>query len=172
MSHILNSVSLGAIVQVRDRLLDQQAKGRKVLRLESGDPSFDIPAHVRETMEKALRDGLTHYTASTGIPPLREAILKKVTAENGLIVPSADNIIVTNGGMHGLYVLFRAMLEAGDEVILPDPMWTEIAENIRLGGGTPVPVRLHSENGYQYDPDEIEFSHHAVDACHLRQHAA
>ncbi len=156
MSHILDSVSLGAIVQVRDRLLDQQAKGRKVLRLESGDPSFDIPLHVREAMEKALRDGQTHYTASTGIPPLREAILKKVTAENGLSVPSADNVVVTNGGMHGLYVLFRAMLEAGDEVILPDPMWTEIAENIRLGGGTPVPVRLHSENGHQYNPDEIE----------------
>ena len=156
MSHIVDSVSLGAIVQVRDRLLDQQAKGRKVLRLESGDPSFDIPAHVREAMEKALRDGLTHYTASTGIPPLREAILKKVTAENGLNVPSADNVIVTNGGMHGLYVLFRSILDAGDEVILPDPMWTEIAENIRLGGGTPIPVRLRPENGYQYDPAEIE----------------
>jgi len=141
---------------VRDRLLDMQAKGKKTLRLESGDPSFDIPAHVREAMEKALRDGLTHYTASTGIPLLRNAILKKVTTENGLSVPSADNVVVTNGGMHGLYVLFRAMLEAGDEVILPDPMWTEIAENIRLGGGIPVPVRLHPENGYQYDPDEIE----------------
>lgn len=156
MPHIVDSVSLGAIVQVRDRLLDQQAKGRKVLRLESGDPSFDIPPHVREAMEKALRDGLTHYTASTGILPLREAILKKVTGENGLSVPSADNIIVTNGGMHGLYIVFRAMLEAGDEVILPDPMWTEIGENIRLGGGTPVPIRLHPETGYQYDPDEIE----------------
>ena len=156
MSHILDSVSLGAIVQVRDRLLDQQAKGRKVLRLESGDPSFDIPLHVREAMEKALRDGQTHYTASTGIPPLRNAILKKVTGENGLTVPGADNIVVTNGGMHGLYILFRAMLDAGDEVILPDPMWTEIAENIRLGGGTPVPVRLRPESGYQYDVDEIE----------------
>ncbi len=156
MSHIVDTVSLGAIVQVRDRLLDQQAKGRKVLRLESGDPSFDIPAHVCEAMEKALRDGLTHYTASTGIPPLREAILHKVTSENGLNVSGADNIVVTNGGMHGLYILFRALLEAGDEVILPDPMWTEIAENIRLGGGTPIPVRLRPESGYQYDPAEIE----------------
>jgi aspartate aminotransferase len=60
MTNIVDQVSLGAIVQVRDRLLEQQAKGRKVLRLESGDPSFDIPAHVREAMEKALQDGLTH----------------------------------------------------------------------------------------------------------------
>lgn len=156
MANIVDQVSLGAIVQVRDRLLEQQAKGRKVLRLESGDPSFDIPVHVREAIEKALKDGLTHYTASTGIPQLREAIFRKVTTENGLKVASADSVVVTNGAMHGLYILFRALLEPGQEVILPDPMWTEIAENIRLAGGTPVPVRLHPEKEYQYEPAEIE----------------
>jgi aspartate aminotransferase len=156
MSNIVDQVSLGAIVQVRDRLLEQQAKGRKVLRLESGDPSFDVPVHVREAIEKALKDGLTHYTASTGIPPLREAIFRKVTTENGLKVSSADSVVVTNGAMHGLYILFRALLDPGQEVILPDPMWTEIAENIRLGSGTPVPVRLHPEKDYQYEPAEIE----------------
>ncbi|HEX6270784.1 MAG TPA: pyridoxal phosphate-dependent aminotransferase [Anaerolineales bacterium] len=156
MSHIVDQVSLGAIVQVRDRLLEQQARGQKVLRLESGDPSFDIPVHAREAMEKALRDGLTHYTASTGIPVLRKAIFQKVTGENGLSVPNEDHVVVTNGGMHGLYILFRALLDAGDEVILPDPMWTEIAENIRLGGGRPVPVVLHESHGYQYDLSEIE----------------
>jgi aspartate aminotransferase len=156
MSHIVDQVSLGAIVQVRDRLLEQQARGRKVLRLESGDPSFDIPVQVREAMEKALHDGQTHYTASTGVPVLRKAIYQKVTTENKLVVASDENVVVTNGAMHGLYILFRALLEAGDEVILPDPMWTEIAENIRLGGGKPVPVRLREENGYQYDPAEIE----------------
>jgi len=156
MTNIVDQVSLGAIVQVRDRLLEQQARGRKVLRLESGDPSFDIPAPAREAMEKALRDGLTHYTASTGIPQLREAIFRKVTTENGLKVPNADHIVVSNGGMHGLYIIFRSLLEPGDEVILPDPMWTEIAENIRLAGGRSVPVRLRLENGYQYEPAEIE----------------
>ena len=156
MTHIVDQVSLGAIVQVRDRLLEQTARGRKVLRLESGDPSFDIPVHVREAMEKALRDGLTHYTASTGILPLREAICRKVTRENGLIVANPDSVVVTNGAMHGLYILFRALLDPGDEVILPDPMWTEISENIRLAGGNPIPVRLRPEAGYQYDPLEIE----------------
>lgn len=156
MPHIVDQVSLGAIVQVRDRLLEQQAHGRKVLRLESGDPSFNIPPHAREAMEKALRDGMTHYTASTGIPVLREAIFKKVTQQNGLKVADVDHVMVTNGGMHGLYIIFRALLDEGDEVILPDPMWTEIAENIRLSGGKPVPVRLLPENGYQYDPAGIE----------------
>jgi aspartate aminotransferase len=156
VTHIVDQVSLGAIVQVRDRLLDQQARGRKVLRLESGDPSFDIPVHVREAMEKALRDGLTHYTASTGIPALRQAIFDKVTKKNGLTVPNPGYVVVTNGGMNGLYITFRALLDAGDEVILPDPMWTEIGENIRLGGGIPVRVRLRPELGYQYDIEDIK----------------
>src|SRR5512143_3876911 len=156
MPNIVDQVSLGAIVQARDRLLEQQAHGRKILRLESGDPSFNIPVIAREAMEKALRDGLTHYTASTGIAALREAIFKKVTTINGLKVPSADHVVVTNGGMHGLYIIFRALLEPGDEVILPDPMWTEIAENIRLAGGMTVPVQLRPEAGYQYEPAAIE----------------
>ena len=156
MPHVVDQVSLGAIVQVRDRLLEIQAKGHKVLRLESGDPSFDIPVHAREAMEKALRDGLTHYTASTGIPPLREAIFRKVTTENGLKIPDADHVVVTNGAMNGLHIIFRSMLDVGDEVILPDPMWTEIAENIRLGGGVPVPVRLRENEEYLYSPDDIE----------------
>jgi len=156
MTNIVDQVSLGAIVQVRDRLLEQQAKGRKVLRLESGDPSFDIPVHVREAMEKALQDGLTHYTASTGIAPLREAIFRKVTTENGLKVPGPDAVVVTNGAMHGLYMLFQALLEPGDEVIVPDPMWNEVCDNIILAGGIPVPVRLCAEAAYQYDPEAIE----------------
>jgi len=156
MTHIVDQVSFGAIVQVRDRLLEQQARGRKVLRLESGDPSFNVPEIAREAMEKALRDGHTHYTASTGIPVLREAIFNKVRAENGLEVPSVDNVIVTSGAMNALYIIFRALLEAGDEVILPDPMWTEIAENIRLGGGTPRGVRLRAGEGYQFVAADIE----------------
>jgi aspartate aminotransferase len=156
MTNIIDQVSLGAIVQVRDRLLEQQARGRKVLRLESGDPSFDIPAHVREAIEKALRDGLTHYTASTGIAPLREAIFRKVTSENGLKVVDPDAVVVTNGAMHGLYILFRALLDPGDEAILPDPMWTEVSENIRLAGGIPVPVCLCAQTAYQYNPQAIE----------------
>lgn len=156
MTHIVDQISLGAIVQVRDRLLAQQAKGHKVLRLESGDPSFDIPVHVREAMEKALKDGYTHYTASTGIPQLRDAIYRKVTTENKLQVIDPEHIVVTNGGMHGLYIGFRALLDTGDEVILPDPMWTEIAENIRLSGGVPVRIRLNPDKDYRYDPADIE----------------
>src|SRR3954466_129196 len=100
MPHILDTISFGAIVAVRDRLLDQQAAGRKIYRLESGDPSFDVPTHVREAMVTALSKGHTHYTASTGIQPLRDAIVTKVRRDNALPVANADQVVVTNGGMH------------------------------------------------------------------------
>lgn len=156
MTHPVDQVSFGAIVAVRDRLLEQQAAGRTIFRLESGDPSFDAPPHVRDAIVTALNKGHTHYTASTGIAPLREAILAKVRESNGLPVDNAEQVMVTNGGMHGLYLVFRCMLEPGDEVIIPDPMWTEIAENIRLAGGVTVRAPLLGENGPIYDAAHLE----------------
>jgi aspartate aminotransferase len=156
MPHPLDSISFGAIVAVRDRLLDQQAAGRKIYRLESGDPSFDIPAHVREAIFTAMAKGHTHYTASTGIQPLRDAILAKVRRENALPMQNADQVVVTNGGMHALYLTFCSLLDPGDEVILPDPMWTEIAENIRLAGGVPVRCRIDLARARPYTAADVE----------------
>lgn len=138
MSHITDGVPSGGIVSIRDGLIDMQGEGKKVFRLESGDPSFDTPEHVKEAISRAIRDGHTHYTAGTGIKQLREAVLEKVTIQNKLSISSINNIFVTNGAMNGLYVTFRAMLSPGDEVIIPDPCWTETADNIRLAGGVPV----------------------------------
>jgi aspartate aminotransferase len=156
MAHILDSISFGAIVAVRDRLLEQQAAGRKIYRLESGDPSFDVPAHVREAISQAMSKGHTHYTASTGIQTLREAILAKVRRENALPMKNADDVVVTNGGMHALYLTFCSLLDAGDEVIIPDPMWTEIAENIRLAGGVPVRCTIDLSRAAPYTAADIE----------------
>ena len=72
--HVVDTIALGGIVTVRDRLLEQQARGKKVYRLESGDPSFAIPDHVRDAIKQALDEGQTHYTAGAGIKPLRELI--------------------------------------------------------------------------------------------------
>jgi len=156
MGHILDTISFGAIVAVRDRLLEQQAAGRKIYRLESGDPSFDVPEYVRDAIVAALAKGLTHYTASTGVLPLRDAILTKVRRDNALPIETAEQVLATNGGMHALYLTFRSLLDVGDEVILPDPMWTEIAENIRLSGGVPVRCRLDLDAPRPYSAEAIE----------------
>ena len=154
--NMLDRIALGGIVSVRDRLLELQAKGRKVYRLESGDPSFSIPAHVKEAMERALEAGQTHYTAGTGIKPLREAILRKLVEQNRIPVAGADRVFVTNGAMHGLYVTFRALLEPGDEVVVPDPTWTETFDNVTLAGGVPVHAPLDPARGYRWEPEAIE----------------
>lgn len=156
MGHVVDSIALGGIVTVRDRLLHQQAQGKKVFRLESGDPSFSVPPHVLAAIEKALRDGHTHYTAGAGIAPLREAIVRKLRDRNRLPVTGPDQVLVTNGAMNALYVAFRALCEPGDEVIMPDPTWTETADNVVLAGGVPRRVRLDEAHGYRYDAAAIE----------------
>lgn len=154
--HIVDQVSLGKIVQIRDQLLKSQANGMKVYRFESGDPNFDIAPHVQIAISEAVANGKTHYTPNSGIPQLREVIKKKLEIKNGIIVPSIDNIFITNGAMNGLFITFFSLLDKGDEVILPEPMWTEIAENIKLAGGKPVPVGLSLENDYEYHVSDIE----------------
>ncbi len=153
--HPVDALALGGIVTVRDRLIEQQGHGKKVFRLESGDPSFAVPPHVVAALEKALRDGQTHYTAGAGIKPLREAMFRKLKEENRLPLESLNDVLVTNGAMNALYIAFRALLEPGDEVIMPDPTWTETADNVALAGGVAVRAALHAPD-YHYRADEIE----------------
>jgi len=154
-SHPLDQLSLGKIVQIRERLLAAQALGKRVYRFESGDPSFAPPAHAIDAITQAAHAGKTHYVPNNGIPELRRALARKVAEKNGLTSTTADDIFVTNGAMHALYVAFGALLDAGDEVIIPDPMWTEVAENIRLAGGIPVGVPLSAAHDFAYRVDDI-----------------
>jgi aspartate aminotransferase len=144
-------VELSGIVLVRDAIL----KLHKPYRLESGEPSFDVPTHIKEAMLRALADNKTHYVASAGIPQLRQAIVDKCRTQNGIPVESVADTIITNGGMHGLYCLFQSLLEPGDEVLIPDPTWTCVQHLITLCGGIVKRVRLHEERGWTFDPDEL-----------------
>jgi aspartate aminotransferase len=151
MAEVIDRVELSGIVIVRDAIL----KMEKPYRLESGEPSFDVPDHIKEAMVRALRDNQTHYVASAGIPELRKAIAAKVRSANGIPMESSAETIVTNGGMHGLYCLFRALLEPGDEVLIPDPTWTCVQHLITLCGGVVKRVPLHEERGWTFEPDEL-----------------
>ena len=92
--HILDNVSLGALVIVRDKMMALQAAGRKVYRLEVGDTSFDPPAHIQKAIIDALQSGKTHYPPSTGLPALRQAALKKMREQNHLPIRDADHVVV------------------------------------------------------------------------------
>lgn len=151
MAEIIDRVELSGIVLVRDAIL----KLHKPYRLESGEPSFGVPEHIKEAMERALRDDQTHYVASAGITELRKAIVAKCHTANGIPIESQNEVIVTNGGMHGLYCLFHALLEPGDEVLIPDPTWTCVQHLITLCGGTVKRVPLYEERGWTFDPEEL-----------------
>ncbi len=155
LSTILDQVSLGKIVVIREQLMKAQAAGQTVYRFESGDPSFDVAPHVLAAMQAAGAAGKTHYIPNDGIPQLRAALRDKLRKKNGIEGVAERDIFVTNGAMHALFVTFSCLLEDGDEVIVPDPMWTEVVENIKLAGGMPAPVQLRFEDGFEYDPAAI-----------------
>ncbi|RME23645.1 MAG: aminotransferase class I/II-fold pyridoxal phosphate-dependent enzyme, partial [Candidatus Zixiibacteriota bacterium] len=152
MNRELEQVVFSGIVAIRDRLLRMP----NPLRLESGEPSFDTPPHIKEAMTRALQDNHTHYAPSTGILPLREAIFKKVSEKNGIgYLTGPEQVVVTNGGMHALYTSLRTILNPGDEVIIPCPVWTATSWMIKLAGGQIRPVRLKPELNYRWDIEEL-----------------
>ena len=154
--HPLDHVSLGKIVQIRERLLAAQATGTRVFRFESGDPSFSPAPHVIDALVAAAYAGKTHYVPNNGIPELRRAIARKVVERNRIAGVTADDVFLTNGAMHALFAVFGVLLAPGDEVLIPDPMWTEVAENIRLAGGVAVGVPLDARHGYEYRAADVE----------------
>jgi aspartate aminotransferase len=154
--HYLDAISLGKIVQIREQLLKAQATGMRVFRFESGDPSFSVATPVLDAVDAAARAGKTHYIPNNGIPQLRDALASKVRDRNHLAGVTSDDIFVTNGAMHALFVTFGALLLPGDEVIVPDPMWTEVVENIRMAGGVSVGVELSAADDFEYRTDRIE----------------
>lgn len=154
--HPLDQISFGKIVQIRERLLRAQASGQTVYRLESGDPNFSPAPHVLDAIDTAARTGKTHYIPNDGIPELRKVLAEKLRTKNNISWVTDQNVFLTNGAMHGLYVTFACLLGHGDEVIIPDPMWTEVGENIRLAGGVTVGIPLRAAENFEYRPSEIE----------------
>src|SRR5450432_3229991 len=117
------SVGFSEIVRVRNRVMELQAAGQKVWRFEGGEPFMNTPEPVKAAMGAALERNQTRYAPSSGIPELRRAILEKARERNG--IPCDDeSAVVVNGGMHGLFAAFAALLDPGDEVWMFSPYWT------------------------------------------------
>jgi len=137
-----------------------KAKGMKtegidVCSFSAGEPDFDTPAHVRDAAIKALKEGKTKYGAAAGEPKLREAIANKLKSDNGLDY-KPENVLVTNGGKHSLYNLIMALIEPGDEVIIPAPYWLSYPEMVTLAGGRSVIVPTYADNGYKISAQQLK----------------
>jgi aspartate aminotransferase len=139
-------------VSARARALE--ATGRSVIHLQVGEPDFDTPSNIREAAKRAIDAGKTHYPPFPGIPELRAAIAADSSARRGFDV-APERVFVTVGGKGVMYYTILALVNAGDEVIVPDPGYPIYESVTRFIGGTPVAIPIRQENQFRLDPDEL-----------------
>jgi (5-formylfuran-3-yl)methyl phosphate transaminase len=143
------------VMDVMEQAAEMERRGEDIIHLEVGEPDFDTPAPIKEACLRAIREGKTHYTHSQGLVPLREAICEHYEEKYGVKV-SPDRVLVTSGTSPAMLLLFSALLESGEEVILPNPHYPCYPNIISYVQGRPVLVDTDEEEGFQYLPAEIE----------------
>ncbi len=151
MGVFLDSVPFSGIIRIRDMMYTVQDP----FRLDQGDVSFDAPDTVKSAMHRAIDENRSHYLQTTGVPRLLDLLAAKLRAKNGIPVGASDEVMVTTGGIHGLYIICQALLEPGDEVIVPDPEWPPGIGNILAAHAVPVPCPLHERLGWRFDLAEL-----------------
>jgi aspartate aminotransferase len=147
MARYLDSVPLSGIIRIRDMMYTVD----RPFRLDQGDVSFDAPDSVKQALLRGVADNRTHYVQTTGIPPLLKLLVEKMRNKNRIPIDSADEVMVTSGGIHGVYAVCQGLLEPGDEVLVPDPEWPPAWGNIAAAHAVAVPYPLHASAGWRPD---------------------
>jgi aspartate aminotransferase len=150
----VEQVSPSLTLAISAKAKAMKAEGIDVCSFSAGEPDFDTPKHIKEAAQVALDQGKTRYGPVAGEPKLREVIAQKLQNDNGLCY-GKDNIIVTNGGKQSLFNLMLALLDPGDEVIIPSPYWLSYPEMVKLAGATPVFLPTTVEAGFKMSPDQL-----------------
>jgi aspartate aminotransferase len=154
ISAAIRSLKASSTVAFNAKALDMQRSGVDVIAMTAGEPDFQPPAHVVEAAHDAIRRGMTKYTASEGTRELRAAIAAKHARENALSY-TPEQVIVSTGGKQVLYNAFMAMLDPGDEVVIPAPFWVSYPAQVQLAGGVAVSVPTTAAEGFIVDPEAV-----------------
>ncbi len=156
LSKKLAAIAESATLKVDAKAKALQAEGRPVISYAAGEPDFATPSHIVDAARAALDDPKNfRYTAAAGLPELKQAIAAKTARDSGWAIDPSQ-VIVTNGGKQAVYQAFQALLDPGDEVLLPAPYWTTYPEAIQLADGVPVEVFAGSEQGYKVTVEQLE----------------
>jgi aspartate aminotransferase len=139
LAHRLDEVGFSDIVQIRNKVMALKTEGQHVHAFHGGEPFFETPNHIKRAATQALTDNHTHYAPSSGILPLRQALVAKLATKNNLHV-SVEEVIATVGGSQGLYAAFQSILDPGEDVLVFDPYWTPISDLIRGAQARPLLV--------------------------------
>jgi aspartate aminotransferase len=156
VSQRIGAIAESATLKVDAKAKALKAEGRPVIGFGAGEPDFPTPSYIVDAAVEAARDPRNHrYTPAGGLPELKAAIVAKTKRDSGLEVTPAQ-VLVTNGGKQAVYESFAAMLDPGDEVLLPAPYWTTYPECIQLAGGVSVEVFADETQGYKVTVDQLE----------------
>jgi len=132
-----------------------RAQGKDIISLSVGEPDFDTPDHIKDAAIRALHNGQTKYTAVDGTPSLKDAVMEKFQNENNLSYDPSQ-IIVSCGCKHSIYNMLQAVINDGDEVIIPAPYWVSYPDMVRLAGGEPVFIETTIDTRYKFSPEQLE----------------
>jgi aspartate aminotransferase len=132
-----------------------KAQGKDVLSLGAGEPDFDTPEHIKEAAHQAIRDGKTKYTPVGGTPAMKQAIIDKMARDNGLTY-TPKQVLASVGGKQACYNLCQALLNEGDEVLIPAPYWVSYPDMVLLADGTPVTMPTTAETRFKITPEQLE----------------
>jgi aminotransferase len=156
MSSVISHADAAGLVDERDVLMDLAQHLPDVISLGLGDPDFPTPAHIIAAAKEAMADGrCDRYTHPAGLIELRRAIAAKLARENGIIADPETEITVTTGGQEGLYAIVQALLNPGDEILVPDPRYRSYDAAIGRAGGVIVPVPTRQEDDFDLRPEEV-----------------
>jgi len=155
LSQRVQRVKPSPTLAVTARAAELRAAGQDIIGLGAGEPDFDTPEHIKEAAIRALRQGATRYTAVDGTAELKNAIINKFRRDNGLDY-QPDQVLVSCGGKQSFYNLAQALLNPGDEVIIPAPYWVSYPDMVRLADGEPVIIKAGLETRFKITPDQLE----------------
>ena len=155
LSERIREIKSSATMALNAKALAMRAEGIDVISFGVGEPDFDTPEHIGNAAIRAIEEKFTRYTAVGGIPELKEAIVEKFRRDNGLAY-EPEQVMVSCGGKHVLYNLAQALLNPGDEVVIPAPYWVSYPPIVMLAGGRPVIVKTAEEDHFKLSPESLD----------------
>ena len=155
ISNKAGGISPSPTLQIDSKFKAMKKEGIDVVGFGAGEPDFDTPKHIKEAAINAIMDGFTKYTPASGTVDLKKAIVNKLKEENGLSY-DISNIVVSNGAKHSLVNAFMAILNPGDEVIIPAPFWVSYPEMVKLADGKPVFLYTTEENNFKFKVEDLK----------------
>jgi len=155
LSKIATAVQASTTLKVDALFKQMKADGKDVVGFGAGEPDFNTPDNINEAAHKAIREGQTRYTPFNGIAALRQAVADRLQADCAVDY-SAGQIVVASGAKHNIYIALQALLNTGDEVILPAPYWVTYAEAIRMAGGVPVIVSAPESSDFKITKEQLD----------------